>query len=259
MTDTRISAVEDNLVSFFAAAAQHPSLTPTGAADVDVAYYTDRPFPLLNVIAGAHFAEGDLDRRARELVADYIARGLPFLWWTTPSSHADELVPVLTELGLFGEQTPGMHRLLDGPVDPHTPAGTEISRVDTSGTEEWMDVMFPSFGIPDDFRADLGPLIDGFDPARLIQTVARTDGKPVGCGSGWLDGDTVGLYNIGTVEAVRGRGIGYAVTASVLNIAHELGARQAILHASEIGRPVYERLGFVEVCQVPQFVWVPEA
>jgi GNAT superfamily N-acetyltransferase len=259
MTDVRIAAVEDNLVSLFAAAAQQPALTRAPDADVEVAYYTDRAFPLLNLIAGAHFADGDVERRARELVADYTARGLPFLWWTTPSGHADELGPVLTELGLFEEQTPGMHRALDGPVDPGTPADTEIVRVDSSGTAEWMDVLLPSFGIPDDFRPDVGALLDGVDPARLIQVVARRDGEPVGCGSGWLTGDTIGLYNIGTLEAVRGRGIGYAVTATLMNLAHELGARQAILHASESGRPVYERLGFEEVCRVPQFVWVPEA
>ena len=35
------------------------------------------------------------------------------------------------------------------------------------------------------------------------------------------------------------------------------GIANAILHASEIGRPVYERLGFEEVCQTPQWIWMP--
>ena len=55
----------------------------------------------------------------------------------------------------------------------------------------------------------------------------------------------------------RGRGLGYAVTATLMNLAHERGCTHAVLHASEPGRPVYERLGFVEVCRVPQFVWAP--
>ena len=42
-----------------------------------------------------------------------------------------------------------------------------------------------------------------------------------------------------------------------MNLARERGCTHAVLHASEMGLPVYERLGFVEVCRVPQFVWAP--
>jgi hypothetical protein len=42
-----------------------------------------------------------------------------------------------------------------------------------------------------------------------------------------------------------------------MNLSGEHGCTHAVLHASEMGLPVYERLGFVEVCRVPQFVWMP--
>ena len=44
-----------------------------------------------------------------------------------------------------------------------------------------------------------------------------------------------------------------------MDLGRERGCTHAVLHASDLGRPVYERLGFVEVCQVPQYVWLPPA
>jgi len=47
------------------------------------------------------------------------------------------------------------------------------------------------------------------------------------------------------------------MTAALMNVGVEAGCTHAILHATELGRPVYERLGFEEVCQTPQWVWMP--
>jgi GNAT superfamily N-acetyltransferase len=90
-----------------------------------------------------------------------------------------------------------------------------------------------------------------------VHVLALVDGQAVAGGSVWITGRTAGLYNISTLEAGRGRGLGHAVTAELMNLARERGCTHAVLHASEMGRPVYERLGFVEVCRVPQFVWMP--
>ena len=81
--------------------------------------------------------------------------------------------------------------------------------------------------------------------------------RAVGCGTVFLDAGTAGVYNIAVLESARGRGIGYAVTAALMNVGVAAGCTNAVLHASELGRPVYERLGFEEVCQTPQWIWMP--
>jgi GNAT superfamily N-acetyltransferase len=91
----------------------------------------------------------------------------------------------------------------------------------------------------------------------FVPVTAWLEGEPVGCGTAWMTGETAGLYNITALEHARRRGIGYAVTATLMNAARDRGATHAILHASEAGRPLYERLGFETVCQVPEFVWMP--
>lgn len=55
------------------------------------------------------------------------------------------------------------------------------------------------------------------------------------------DGASIGVYLVGTATAARGRGLGAAVTAACLAA---LPPRPALLTATTMGRPVYERLGF---------------
>lgn len=55
------------------------------------------------------------------------------------------------------------------------------------------------------------------------------------------DGTTLGVYLVGTAARARGQGLGTAVTAAALAA---LPDRPALLTATTMGRPVYERLGF---------------
>jgi GNAT superfamily N-acetyltransferase len=256
MPDPRIAPVEDNLVDFFVSVAESPIATINPDPDV-LSYYSDRPFPLLNAITGAHFAEGQLERRVGEVLGAYFGRGLPFLWWTTPSGQADELAPVLSAAGLMRVDIPGMYAALDAPVDPRTPAGVEIREDGPDELPTSVRVMLEGFEIPAMFETDF---LDGFGllMARgAIQVTAWLDGEPVACGTVWISGSTAGIYNIATLDHLRGRGIGYAVTATLMELARERGCDHAILHSSPDGLPVYERLGFVTVCEVPQYLWVP--
>jgi len=53
------------------------------------------------------------------------------------------------------------------------------------------------------------------------------------------------LLNIYTVPAFRGRGAANAVVAAALRHAQARGVRKLILHATDAGRPIYEKLGFL--------------
>ena len=159
MTDPRIAPVEDNLESFAGALATSDLLTRGPEPDV-VTYHLDRPFPLFNAIVAARFAPGTVEERARQVIAPYLERGLPFMWWTTPSSHAAELEPVLTELGFAMESIPGMYVDLDGPVDPRLPDGVTIEPVDASRLDELLPVFLDGYGIPHDFAPEFATLFE---------------------------------------------------------------------------------------------------
>jgi GNAT superfamily N-acetyltransferase len=67
------------------------------------------------------------------------------------------------------------------------------------------------------------------------------------CGQFARDADLVGLYDIFTAPAARGRGVARALCARLLQLALDEGARTAYLQvdaANAPARKVYTRLGF---------------
>ena len=258
MDDPRTAAVEDNLLSFFG---QISGLAMFGHLDADdvSGHHCDIAFPLMNVVYGARFAPDAARERAHQVITPYFERGLPFLWWATPSTSSPELEDTLVDAGMMREDVPGMHVGLDAPVSRPVPDGIDLQVV-TSDTQESMIVtMLAGFGMPAELSAPMGVMVAAFGEDEVVNVLATVDGVPAGTGTAYLTGETAGLYNIATLDAFRGRGIGYAVTAALMEHARERGCTQAVLHSSPMGRPVYERLGFEEVCNVPQFLWLPEA
>jgi len=81
-----------------------------------------------------------------------------------------------------------------------------------------------------------------------IAFVAFTGGsgtpEPVASGSAYVGDRLVRVDNIATLESARGRGYGLALTAFAAAVDP---SKPATLIASDLGRPVYDRLGFVAV------------
>jgi GNAT superfamily N-acetyltransferase len=84
--------------------------------------------------------------------------------------------------------------------------------------------------------------------------VGYTDGIPVTTGLGVRTGRTMGVYNIATVETARGRGYGAAMTMRIVDDGTAAGCDVAILQASDMGKPIYERLGFRTVVDYVGYV-----
>ena len=76
--------------------------------------------------------------------------------------------------------------------------------------------------------------------------VAMSDGHPIGTGLGSIHGDVGWVGVIFVTPELRGRGIGRALTEAVCEILEGAGCRSLVLVATDLGRPVYERLGFRE-------------
>jgi GNAT superfamily N-acetyltransferase len=89
-------------------------------------------------------------------------------------------------------------------------------------------------------------------PGRVVY-VGYTDDVPVVSGFGWRTGQTIGVYAIATVPSARRRGYGAAMTARVVADGAAAGCEVAALQASEMGRPIYERLGFRTVVRYGTF------
>ena len=105
------------------------------------------------------------------------------------------------------------------------------------------------------------PLLEGMPPAEwhldivrffrmhygrsYFSAVAAWQGTQLaGVGMLVVNGASAWLGNIITREGFRGQGIGYAVTEALCAFGKRLGCVSMQLIATEMGRPVYEKLGF---------------
>jgi len=86
--------------------------------------------------------------------------------------------------------------------------------------------------------------------------VGYVDERPVASGSGYVGEHLVRVDNIATLEAARGRGYGLALTAAAAALAP---SKPATLIASDLGRGVYERLGFVAMLRVTYWLGLRSA
>lgn len=211
-------------------------------------------FPLFNLVAGARLDPNGAGEVAVEVAGEFIARGLPWMWWTTPSHTSQELEDALIGLGLVAADTPGMHAELDSV--PAAEASLEAVEVSVDDPD-FGRVFIEGFGLPEFVLEPLQDLLRLFETEEQVAVLVRADGRPAGVASGLFLGDTIGIYNVTTLDEHRGRGVGSAATAAVMRAGAERGCTNAILHSSEMGRGVYHRLGFREVCATTQWVWEP--
>jgi GNAT superfamily N-acetyltransferase len=166
----------------------------------------------------------------------------------------DRFIPTLARIGLVAarqvDAIPGMVAfpiipdVIAGALTPGDSPGFEIRRViDAAGINDHRRVVTEGFGSP-------AAVAFGTTCAELLERpecdvyVGYANGAPVVSGLGWRTGRTIGVYAIATVPTARRRGYGAAMTARVVSEGLATGCDVAVLQASEVGRSVYERLGF---------------
>jgi ribosomal protein S18 acetylase RimI-like enzyme len=92
-------------------------------------------------------------------------------------------------------------------------------------------------------------------PPRLRLFAGRLDADVVAVAALFSGSGVAGIYAVATDAAVRGRGFGRALTLAAMRAGRDAGLRTAVLMASELGRPVYRRIGFREVGLVHFLRW----
>jgi GNAT superfamily N-acetyltransferase len=254
-TDTESEAV---LAAAMAAFADVPGVDVIDEPDALRSVAPGRPWPFLNTIARIRLA-GDFEaERLVELERPYLEAELPVMWSMTDLTSPVDLDDRLARRGLAQGDWDAtmMIDLQHSPVSTQTTleaaatAGITLEIVDKrTALDEWIEVMADSYGWSDVGRAQA--MREVYDPelphgrsGRRTHVLARLEDHAVGSSSLFETAGQGWITNIGAIPAARGRGVGAAVTSAVLELAQERGFERAWLGASEMGAPVYRRLGF---------------
>jgi ribosomal protein S18 acetylase RimI-like enzyme len=247
-----MAVIERNMHAFWDAYGR-ADVTPVGA-DHAMAFVGTCPFGMLNPVVRFRAPDAHADAAIRALVGEAALRDFDQWWWGGPGDPPD-LGRRLTAAGLTAHPpSPGMARELTTWRAEPAPDALEIVPV-AGDWDGYFGVFLPTFGLPEEHWPAMRTAYTALsgDP-RVHNFVGRLDGAVVACSTLLLDeAGTAGVWNVATTEAVRGRGIGTAMTAAAMAAGAARGATDAILIATPLGEPVYRSMGFETVAEMPMW------
>jgi ribosomal protein S18 acetylase RimI-like enzyme len=90
--------------------------------------------------------------------------------------------------------------------------------------------------------------------AEFVPWIAYVNGEPVATAATVLASGAIGVYNVGTLPAHRGRGIGEAMVRFAIDRAREAsGIARTVLQSTSFGYDLYRKMGYRVVGQVLVF------
>ena len=171
----------------------------------------------------------------------------------------DDLVPTVHASGL--EEVEGYPAMVLSTLPEWVPdvLGLRVKRIqDVAGFETFADTAGSNAGhnaqLVETFLG--GGIIEEPDVALLLGLL---DGTPVATSISIRSGDLVGVYNVGTAEPARRRGVGWAMTAAAILAGAEAGAITATLQSSPMAQSMYAAHGFRTLLHYRLFRRAPRA
>ena len=114
------------------------------------------------------------------------------------------------------------------------------------GRSEWAEYL-RIIGVAPDF-------LSGADPAAFHIRIAQLDGENVAAAMAFDHDGDCGIYNVGTLEHARRRGLGTALTALLVHDAIERGCQTASLQSTNTAERLYAAVGFRDLGRILEYV-----
>ena len=215
---------------------------------------TGIPDAFLNAVFRTDLPADDPGEVIDEALDQFRDRRVEALDWLAPGPEVGRLL-VARGLAAAEGATAMAADLATVPGDVPRPDGLTIEAVDDRATfATWIRLMRIGFGIPERAEPRLLDLFAAVGTAPQVRAyLAFLDGRPVATSQLFVGAGVAGIYNVTCLPEARGRGIGTAITLAPLLEARRRGYEMAVLQASDLGRPVYRRLGFRDYGRLPEF------
>lgn len=216
-----------------------------------------------NNIFDSRLEENRTAPRIAEALEPFARAGKQAAWWLGPSSRPENLDRALLDFGLTPHSTLfGMVRDME---PPRRSAATEpiagVEPVEDGRTlAELCTLFFAAMGAgPEVGDYYTGVMLDlGWTPGGSMEYfVVRHADRVVACSAVRFVLGCGQIIYVGTDPDHRRQGLGRKVMAAALTAIRRRGLTTAILHATEMGRPLYQLLGFRQVCEFRGFKYTP--
>lgn len=265
LTDTEITAaIEANMVGYYR---EIVSRWPQVAVH-DEAHWlwtiSDIPYRLFNFVLRPQFPVDEAEAFIDASIERCKAHGVATVWKLAPTALPVDLGDRLLAKGFtLQHDIPAMALdLTDWKVQPISTPGLVVQKVNDAETAAiWSRVLAEVYSFPavvEGAFAELATVYSGAGDWPVHNYLAYLDNKAVACATVFLKDGTAGIYNVGTLEHARGKGVGQAITSAPLRAAQAEGCWLSSLQSTRIGFPLYQRIGYKPYFHYRYYGWSPQ-
>ena len=224
------------------------------------------PFnPMFKGVWGSRLDAGEADEAILETIAWFKQRQVPFaFWWVDPRTTPTDMGARLQAHGFapWEIDAPGMAaelNLLKFDALTRVPEGyVQECITDERGLHDFKEAFVNGFEVPEwagQAWVD-ATLAFGIERAPWRCYVGRLHGKPVASNMLFNGAGVASVFGVATVPEARGKGIGAAITLQPYLDAMHMGYQHGVLFGTELGAPVYRRIGFRDVgATISRYLW----
>ena len=233
-----------NLRSFYASYSKRPGGKLEKKENLTLSL-SGEPFALLNNVIQTALPLNP-EKSVQDFIREMHALNIHFIWWITEKDTPSDLQAILTLQKPFkSSRSTGMFLQKNKFCRPReTPL--QIRRVENAQhLSDWLDVNMRAWSIAPAGKAPLFTVFsDLLKDSRQRFFVAYENNTPVATSILHLEDSIGGIYWVAADPDFRNRGYASAVTARAAEEAFDSEASLVTLQASDMGKPVYEKLGF---------------
>ena len=208
-----------------------------------------------NFVLRARFRPENVEKRVLETLSIFRENKLPLSWYIGPKDTPSNLPEMLVKSGLVCvDENVGMFLEIKSFV--YKPQQkVKFQRVLTSAQLQDFDLVNIKSGESPHFDLlfkDLPSSVYG-EGSPIEFYVGYVDGVPIVSGILVLYAGVAGIYYIATVPEERRKGYAIAIMGMLFERALKLGYDIATLQATEDGKHLYRKLGFLECCHFAEY------
>ena len=239
-------ADEHDDIAFATALGAHPAMKREGGFCEIITGHDD---PFANMAFGMNVP--DPENRVKAISDRLSSLSVPGYFWVGPCTKPANLDEILVQNGWRHiASPPAMVVDLHDLRAPQLPIGFELREVTSDDDLKiWQETVAKGFHL----RPEVAQMFSSVGDPSMRYFTAFIDDQPAGTTALFIHKGVPGIYSVCTLPEFRGRGIGSALTSLPFLDARAGGCHIGTLQASKMGLPIYQRLGFQEVCKLKLF------